>query len=106
PPERTAALFWPDAADDLVGYVLFPKGNDRFWAHGYDSIVAAAFAASDADDRRAQRSRPAGNQVSDAASLAQGPLAPADLCGSTPAPADADALIERTEPLIKPTSFQ
>src|SRR5262245_17442479 len=51
PPERAAALFWPDAADDLVGYVLFPKGNDRFWAHGYDSIVAAAFAASDADDR-------------------------------------------------------
>src|SRR5215472_14257631 len=43
PPERAAALFWPDAADDLVGYVLFPKGNDRFWAHGYDSIVAAAF---------------------------------------------------------------
>src|SRR5215475_6719151 len=87
PPERAAALFWPDAADDLVGYVLFPKGNDRFWAHGYDSIVAAAFAASDAD-RRAQRNRPAGNQVSDAASPATAPLASADLCGSTPAAAD------------------
>src|SRR5215470_9064156 len=45
--ERTAAIFWPDAAADLVDYVLFPKGNDRFWAHGYDSIVYAAFAASD-----------------------------------------------------------
>src|SRR5499426_2587340 len=56
--ERTAAIFWPDAADDLVGYVLFPKGNDRFWAHGYDSIVAAAFAASDADERRVKRARP------------------------------------------------
>src|SRR5262249_37462638 len=104
--ERTAAIFWPDAADDLVGYVLFPKGNDRFWAHGYDSIVAAAFAASDADDRRAKRSRPAGDQVSDAASPAQVPLASAELCGSTPAAADADALIERIERLIEPSASQ
>lgn len=106
PPERTAAIFWPDAAGDLVGYVLFPKGNDRFWAHGYDSIVAAAFAASDADDRRAKRSRPAGNEVSDAASPAKAPLASADLCGSTPAAADADALIERIERLIEPSASQ
>jgi hypothetical protein len=106
PPERTAAIFWPDAADDLVGYVLFPKGNDRFWAHGYDSIVAAAFAASDADDRRTKRSPPAGNQVSDAASPAQAPLASAELCGSTPAAADADGLIERIERLIEPSASQ
>jgi hypothetical protein len=106
PPERTAAIFWPDAAADLVGYVLFPKGNDRFWAHGYDSIVAAAFAASDADDRRVKRSRPAGNQVSDAASPATAPLASADLCGSTSAAADADALIERIERLIEPAAAQ
>jgi uncharacterized coiled-coil protein SlyX len=85
--------------------VLFPKGNDRFWAHGYDSIVAAAFAASDAD-RRAQRNRPAGNQVSDAASPATAPLASADLCGSTPAAADADGLIERIERLIEPSASQ
>src|SRR5215475_13854409 len=104
--DRPAAIFWPDAADDLVGYVLFPKGNDRFWAHGYDSIVAAAFAASDADDRRAKRSPPAGNQVSDAASPAQAPLASAELCGSTPAAADADTLIERIERLIEPSASQ
>ena len=24
-PERTAAIFWPDAAADLVEYVFFPK---------------------------------------------------------------------------------
>lgn len=106
PPERTAAIFWPDAAADLVGYVLFPNGNDRFWAHGYDSIVAGAFAASDADDRRAKRSRPAGNQISDAASPAKVPLASADLCGSTPAAADADALIERIERLTEPSASQ
>src|SRR5262252_6720191 len=101
PPERAPALFWPDAAADLVAYVLFPKGNDRFWAHGYDSIVAAAFATSDADDRRTQRSRPAGNQVSDAASPGTAPPASADLCGNISATAAADALIARTERLIE-----
>jgi uncharacterized coiled-coil protein SlyX len=86
--------------------VLFPKGNDRFWAHGYDSIVAAAFAASDADDRRAKRGPPAGNQVSDAASPAQAPPASAELCGNISAAADADALIERIERLIEPSASQ
>src|SRR5215510_3081228 len=90
PPERAPAIFWPDAAADLVAYVLFPKGNDRFWAHGYDSIVAAAFAASDADERRVKRARPAGNQVSDATSPATAPLASADLCGNISATAAAD----------------
>src|SRR5215471_2787542 len=105
PPERAPAIFWPDAAADLVAYVLFPKGNDRFWAHGYDSIVAAAFAASDADERRVKRARPAGNQVSDAASPATAPLASADLCGSTPA-TTTDALIERIERAIEPSASQ
>src|SRR5262245_51075543 len=107
PPERTAAIFWPDAAADLVGYVLFPKGNDRFWAHGYDSIVGAAFAASDADDRRVKHSRPPASQVSDAASPATPPLASAaGLCGNTSATADADALIERIEHAIEPNASQ
>src|SRR5262249_29698069 len=106
PPERTAAIFWPDAAADLVGYVFFPEGNDRFWAHGYDSIVAAAFAPSHADDRRVKHSRPAGNQVSDAASPATAPLASPGLCGNTSAAADADALIERIERLIEPAAAQ
>src|SRR5215472_11006563 len=105
PPERAPAIFWPDAAADLVAYVLFPKGNDRFWAHGYDSIVAAAFATSDAADQRVKRGRPAGNQVSDAASPATAPLASADLCGSTPA-TTADALIERIERAIEPSASQ
>src|SRR5262245_4869453 len=106
PPERAPAMFWPDAAADLVAYVLFPKGNDRFWAHGYDSIVAAAFAASDADERRVKRARPAGNQVSDATSPATAPLASADLCGNISATAAADALIERIERAIEPSASQ
>ena len=106
PPERAPAIFWPDAAADLVAYVLFPKGNDRFWAHGYDSVVEAAFAASDADERRVKRNQPAGNQVSDAASPATAPLASADLCGNISAPASADALIERIEQAIEPSASQ
>src|SRR6516165_5646655 len=104
--ERTAAIFWPDAAADLVDYVLFPKGNDRFWAHGYDSIVYAAFAASDLDDQRTKRSRPAANQVSDAAPPAKAPLSSADFCGSISAAADADALIERIEHAVGPSASQ
>ena len=104
--ERTAAIFWPDAAADLVDYVLFPKGNDRFWAHGYDSMVYAAFAASELDDPRTKRSRPAANQVSDAAPPAKAPLSSADLCGTISAAADADALIERIERAIGPSASQ
>ena len=92
-PERTAAIFWPDAAADLVDYVLFPKGNDRFWEHGYDSIVYAAFAASDLDDQRTKRRPPA-----------KAPLSSADPCGSISAAADADALIERIEHAVGPSA--
>ena len=58
-PERMAATFWPDAAADLADYVLLPSGNSPFWTHGYDSIVEAAFAASDAANQRGARARPA-----------------------------------------------
>src|SRR5262249_60779117 len=54
PGEQTAAIFWPDAARDLAEYVLLPRGNDRFWAYGYDAIVQAAFAPSNVDDRGAR----------------------------------------------------
>ncbi len=101
--ERTAAVFWPEAAADLVEYVFFPKGNDRFWVHGYDTVEDAAFAASDADDQRVPRSGPAANQVSDAASPAK---ASADLCSGTSASADANALIERIEQAIAPSPSQ
>src|SRR5262249_46988682 len=50
PPEQTAAIFWPEAARDLVDYVLLPRGNDRFWAYGYDAFVQPAFAPSTVAD--------------------------------------------------------
>src|SRR5262249_26802193 len=42
PPERPTAIFWPDAARDLVEYVLFPTGSGRFWACGCVPIVQTA----------------------------------------------------------------
>jgi hypothetical protein len=106
PPERAPAIFWPDAARDLVEYVVLPAGNDRFWAYGYDAIVQAAFAPSDVDDRRGARNRPTANQVSDAASPGTAPFASAGRCGNVAADAGADALIERIERAIEPTALQ
>ena len=105
PAERMAAIFWPDAARTLVEYVLLPRGNDRFWTYGYDAIVQAAFAPSNVDDRGA-RGRPAGNQVSDAASPGTAPFSSSDLCGNVAADAAADALIERVERPIEPSASQ
>ena len=102
--ERSAAMFWPDAAADLADYVLFANGNDRFWSYGYDTIVAAAFAAPAGGDQRAPRGRPAASQLSDAASQAKTPLASTDLCGATTA--NADALMERIERAVSPNASQ
>jgi LTXXQ motif family protein len=90
-----AAIFWPDAAADLADYVLFANGNDRFWSYGYDTIVAAAFAAPAGGEQRAPRSQPAASRLSDAASQAKTPLASTDLCGATTA--NADTFMERIE---------
>jgi LTXXQ motif family protein len=102
-PERTAAIFWPNAAADLADYLLFANGNDRFWTYGYDTIVNAAFAAAPAEDRRGTRGRPAATRLSDATSQAKTPL-PSDLCG--PTSANADPLIERIEHAVAPNATQ
>ena len=103
-PERSAAIFWPDAAADLADYVLFANGNDRFWSYGYDTIVAAAFAAPAGGDQRAPRGRPAASQLSDAASQAKTPLASTDLCGATTA--NADTFMERIERAVGANASQ
>ena len=75
--------------------------------YGYDTIVGYAFAASDADDRRAPGSRPAiQNQVSDATTPAKTPLSAADLCSGTSAAAEADAFVERIEQAVVPDASQ
>jgi hypothetical protein len=38
--EFPGLVFWPNAADDVLAYVVWPDGrNDRFLAHGYSDIV-------------------------------------------------------------------
>ena len=102
-PERMATVFWPDAAADLADYVLLPSGNSRFWTHGYDSIVEAAFAASDAADQRGARARPPAARLSDAGAP-NAPLASADPCG--PTSASADAFIEKIDRAVEPNASQ
>ena len=102
-PERTAATFWPDAAADLADYVLLPSGNSRFWTHGYDSIVEAAFAGSDAADQGGARARAAAPRLSDAGAP-NTPVASADLCGATSA--SADQSIEKIDRAVEPNSSQ
>ena len=110
PPERTAspqqsaAVFWPDAAADLVDYVLFANGNNRFWSYGYDTIVAAGFAASDAEKQQPPRSHAPADRLSDAASQTKTPLAAAALCGATSV--SADALVERIDRAVEPNASQ
>jgi LTXXQ motif family protein len=102
-PERTAATFWPDAAADLADYVLLPSGNSRFWTHGCDSIVEAAFAGSDAADQGGARARAAAPRLSDAGAP-NTPVASADLCGATSA--SADQSIEKIDRAVEPNSSQ
>jgi hypothetical protein len=130
-PERAGPVFWPRASDDLLDYAFFPKGKDEgFWAIGYSSILAGAFASSNADDARARRSLAVSNRDlsnkdlankdfankdlanknlannDDAASAAKGLLAAADLCGSGQTAASADQVIERIEQAIRPSAAQ
>jgi LTXXQ motif family protein len=103
-PEQPAAIFWPDAAADLAGYVLFANGKERFWTYGYDSIVSATFTAADSGDPRGMNGRPDAGRPSDPSSEARTPLASADLCGVNSA--NADALIERIERSVGPNASQ
>src|SRR5262249_33214801 len=85
--------------------VLFANGNDRFWSHGYDTIVNEALAPSPTEKQRAVRVRPPATRLSDAAS-AMTPAASADPCGAISASGEADVLIERIERAAEPNARQ
>ena len=110
-PDHTA-VFWPYAADDLVEYVFFPRGNDdRFWAYGYGSILYGAFAAAGADNRRRNRAiatATADHRVAVIAGNAEGKAAEfsADPCGSGSAQTTADGVVERITQAITPSTSQ
>jgi hypothetical protein len=98
PPDRPKAIFWPNAADDLLDYAFFPKGkDDRFWAYGYGAILQDAFVSTGPDNSR--RTRPlvasASDNSTDAATAVCG--------GGRPA---ADSLVERIDQAIAPTAAQ
>jgi LTXXQ motif family protein len=102
-PEQIAATFWPDGAADLADYVLLPSGNSRFWTHGYDSMVEAAFAGSDAADQGGARARAAVPRLSDAG-VPNPPVASADPCGATSA--SADGFIDKIDRAVEPNGSQ
>src|SRR5262245_7049669 len=102
-PEPMPAVFWPDAAADLADYVLLPSGNSRFWTYGYDSIVEAAFAGSDAADQGGARARAAAPRLSDAGAP-NTPVASADPCSATSA--SADQFIEKIDRAVEPNGSQ
>jgi hypothetical protein len=110
-PDPTA-VYWPFAADDLVEYVIFPRGNDdRFWAYGYGSILYGAFAAADADRARRNRATAAvavNRRVAAIDGNADGkaPEFSADPCGSGRAQATADGVVERITQAIAPNASQ
>src|SRR5919198_3803116 len=69
----------------------------------YDSIVEAAFAASDAANQRGARARPAAPRLSDAGAPSTR-LASADACGATSA--SADGFIEKIHRAVEPNGSQ
>jgi hypothetical protein len=99
----SAPVFWPDAAADLVDYLIFPRGKDeRFWAYDYGTIVGAAFAGSLADEARVLRGRRLA--TGDETVLLREPDASIGRCDRNAM--DADALIARIEQAIASTSSQ
>ena len=110
-PDPTA-VYWPFAADDLVEYVIFPRGNnDRFWTYGYGSILYGAFAAADADNGRRNRAIAAAAANRRVAAIdgnadGKGAEFSADPCGSGRAQATADGVVERITQAIAPSPSQ
>jgi hypothetical protein len=96
-------VFWPDASADLIDYLFFPKGNDRFWAYGYGTIVGAAFAASGPGNTRIPRGRRLADGDAGAA-LPKPPDSSVTLCDS--GGTNADAPIGRIEQAIRPSAAQ
>src|SRR5580692_10975121 len=60
----TGPLFWPQLADDLFDYVLWPSGSDdHFWAHGYNDIVMGALRSDARESRESARAAAAPAQT-------------------------------------------
>jgi hypothetical protein len=89
--------FWPQLADDVFDYVLWPSGrDDHLWAFGYDDIVDGALRP----EHGAAPQRAGGQAVASG-----GGGAPVE-CATQQGSETAASLSERIEQLIQPTDEQ
>jgi LTXXQ motif family protein len=93
-----APVFWPQLADDIFDYILWPSGkDDRLWAYGYDDLVQGALRPP---NREGASRRGRGTSV--ASGAADTPAT----CATQQGGESTGALIERIEQTIKATEPQ
>jgi hypothetical protein len=91
------AVFWPRAADDLVGYAFFPnETGERFWAYGFNDITDGIFTTPSAQAYASAR------RVRDDRAQAL-PAAAGELCGN---PDGTRASADRIEQIVQPDAAQ
>jgi hypothetical protein len=90
------AVFWPRAADDLVGYAFFPnEAGERFWAYGFNDISDGIFTPPAAQAFASAR------RIRDERTVL--PAAATELCGST---VGAGAWADHIEQIVQPDAGQ
>jgi hypothetical protein len=95
-----APLFWPQLADDVLDYVLWPSGSDdHFWGYGYNEIVEGALRPGSRETLRASARRGPRETTGSV------PTAPAG-CASQQGSETADSLIKRIEQTVQPAEAQ
>jgi hypothetical protein len=93
-------VFWPQLADDVLDYILWPSGkDDRLWAYGYDDIVGGALRP----DNRAPAPRRRTAQAGAGADAAGGSTGE---CAAQQGVETAASVTERIEQTIQPTEAQ
>jgi hypothetical protein len=97
---NTVPMFWPQLADDLFDYVLWPSGNDdRFWAYGYNDIIEGAL-------RPATREAPRTTSRAAIPAPTTGSVAGAPVACAGQGSETADSVISRISSTIQPTDAQ
>ncbi len=93
-------VFWPQLADDVFDYLLWPSGkDDRLWAYGYDDIVVGAL-------RPPGREPMARHSQKASAVVASGAGGAPVECATQQGGESADSVMERIEQTIQPTDAQ
>ena len=97
-------VFWPHAADDLIGYAFFPNGaGGRFWAYG--DILNGVFI--DRASLRGARVLPAAEPIAAAPETDDRPTAlQRALCASVGGTSGADGVVEWIEQAVAPSEAQ